>query len=608
MYSLVSLINSVTALTRTIPSIKDIPLFAVLLFIRLGIDIRNDIVLVQERTYDPSTPPRHLSPSIVQFLASACALLPKEVIPLWETLRVMIWESEEDPLLLSIRDSESYEQLFRNHGYLLGFTSSRNLWPPVQHCTNPECRQYQQGFKLHTATQKHALLLSLAHGPIPVWAVHFRCNGCNTTYHHNMALSPSGQYISAAMGRTYYDTISENIQIGEHCFAERRILDQWRSSINLAWVSASNCITIYLQMFPDAHVPESWNISLSLSHRTAWEGFIIYSLWLDAVRREQALQFPHDHTRRDCLNEAMKARNQHIKLFGQPEKRHRCDKCVRIYHPDDPTQPVRTVSVVVCDGTSIGRPRCYVETCKETLQSPKDRYCLIHTHYDDFCYVPDCTEPRTTKFTCNLPNYLQAGKEYEERGQSVFQLKRRLEAAQRAALDNSQLITVPVLLDEADEADDAADGDSDDEDEDEDEDDGDPTTILKKPKKAFQRRRTHNEQLLIYPCGMVAARVTFYHSESLPSVASFVKETYWDGALPDHLVFDNNCGLSKHVKDNPTFPRIGLAVDVFHFKSKHKASDTYCQENCNPAAFPELLRENGKGWWFNTSICEQVNA
>ncbi|KAF8989805.1 hypothetical protein BDZ89DRAFT_974611, partial [Hymenopellis radicata] len=547
MYSLVSLINSVNALTQTIPSIKNIPLSAVLLFLRLSIDIRNDILLVQERTHNPATPPQHLSPSIIQFLASACTLLPEEVTSLWDALRVMIWESDEDPLLLGIRDSESYERLFRDHGHVLGFTSSRNLWPPVQHCTNAQCQQYGKGFKLHTASQKHALLLSLSLGPIPIWAVHFRCNGCDTTYHHN--------YRVQHRQRTYYDSISSCIQIGEHCFAERRVLDQWRINMNLAWyaVSASNCIASYLQMFPEARVPESWNISLSLSHRTAWEGFIIYSLWLDAVRRKHTLQFPHDHTRRDRLNEAMKERNSHIKLFGQPEKRHRCDKCVRVYRPDNPDER-ETVSVVVCDGTTIGRPRCYNEMCKEPLESPKDRYCLLHAHLNDLCYVSGCTEPRTGKFTCGIPSHLQAAEEYEERGRSVFQLKRRLEAAQRAALDNSELIAVPVLLDEAD---DAAE-DADDEGADEDDGDRDPTIILKKPKKTFQRRRTHNEQLLIYPCGIIAARATFFHSELLPSVASFVKETYWDGFILDHLVFDNNCGLSKHVKDDPTFPRISL--------------------------------------------------
>jgi hypothetical protein len=62
------------------------------------------------------------------------------------------------------------------------------------------------------------------------------------------------------------------------------------------------------------------------------------------------------------------------------------------------------------------------------------------------------------------------------------------------------------------------------------------------------------------------------------------------------------------VKDSdPYFANIGLSVDVFHFDCKHSEKDTYCQEHCNPAAFPELLNDK-KGWYFNSSIAEQTNV
>ena len=61
------------------------------------------------------------------------------------------------------------------------------------------------------------------------------------------------------------------------------------------------------------------------------------------------------------------------------------------------------------------------------------------------------------------------------------------------------------------------------------------------------------------------------------------------------------------MKDDPFFADIGLSVDVFHFTCKHSETDTFCQENCNPHAFPELLREDG-GWYFNSSIAEQTNV
>lgn len=78
---------------------------------------------------------------------------------------------------------------------------------------------------------------------------------------------------------------------------------------------------------------------------------------------------------------------------------------------------------------------------------------------------------------------------------------------------------------------------------------------------------------------------------------------------PDHILFDNNCSVAKVVwgKD-PFFDDIGLTVDVFHFKAKHSETDLYCQQYCNPVAYPELLLEDEKGWYFNSSIAEQTNV
>jgi hypothetical protein len=85
-----------------------------------------------------------------------------------------------------------------------------------------------------------------------------------------------------------------------------------------------------------------------------------------------------------------------------------------------------------------------------------------------------------------------------------------------------------------------------------------------------------------------------------------IKRTFRSDTKPDHIFFDNNCTLTKMVKDDPFFCDIGLTVDVFHFKSKHSETDHFCQSNCNPAAFPELLTEDG--WYFNSSIAEQTNV
>ncbi len=61
------------------------------------------------------------------------------------------------------------------------------------------------------------------------------------------------------------------------------------------------------------------------------------------------------------------------------------------------------------------------------------------------------------------------------------------------------------------------------------------------------------------------------------------------------------------IKGDPFFNKMGLTVDVFHFKSKHKVTDLFCQKWCNPVDHLELLNDLG-GWYFNSSIAEQTNV
>lgn len=92
-----------------------------------------------------------------------------------------------------------------------------------------------------------------------------------------------------------------------------------------------------------------------------------------------------------------------------------------------------------------------------------------------------------------------------------------------------------------------------------------------------------------------------------------VKHTFrLPGTMPDHIFFDNNCQIAKIVHNSRTpdraFEHVGLTVDVFHFTCKHSKTDTFCCENCNPAAYPELIGEGKNNWYFNSSIAEQTNC
>jgi len=79
-------------------------------------------------------------------------------------------------------------------------------------------------------------------------------------------------------------------------------------------------------------------------------------------------------------------------------------------------------------------------------------------------------------------------------------------------------------------------------------------------------------------------------------------------SVPGVNFFDNNCHVKKHLNatNNHYFDQCALPVDVFHMKMKHRESDTFCNELCNPALFPDLIKD-GK-WTFNSSAAEITNA
>jgi hypothetical protein len=79
--------------------------------------------------------------------------------------------------------------------------------------------------------------------------------------------------------------------------------------------------------------------------------------------------------------------------------------------------------------------------------------------------------------------------------------------------------------------------------------------------------------------------------------------------LPDVIFYDNNCQLQSHLaaQSDLFFQKTIMPVDVFHFKSKHKETDEFCQKHCNPAKWSELADESGR-WLFNSSAAEQVNV
>ena len=161
-----------------------------------------------------------------------------------------------------------------------------------------------------------------------------------------------------------------------------------------------------------------------------------------------------------------------------------------------------------------------MDGCKQPLATARDRYCLEHRSSGNLCSIRECEENVVTgKLTCANPSHQAVEKLYEMRGQSRFQLQKRCQRA-RVVHPVDSIAEERNLNDVADE-------------EEVDEEftvnennavitptvsTNFPQLLVKKRLKAqFGRKRTHNEQVLVAPCGIIIARETFYGAEAISS-------------------------------------------------------------------------------------------
>ena len=99
--------------------------------------------------------------------------------------------------------------------------------------------------------------------------------GCKVNYHHNFRVH-EGQ-------RIYYDEIPDLIQVGEHQFAERKLIDLWILMMLLSWTSAMNCAQIYKMGFSGSKLSIAGNL---------WSGFMMHLLFFHSLR---TLRFSKQH-------------------------------------------------------------------------------------------------------------------------------------------------------------------------------------------------------------------------------------------------------------------------------------------------------------------------
>ena len=172
--------------------------------------------------------------------------------------------------------------------------------------------------------------------------------------------------------------------------------------------------------------------------------------------------------------------------------------------------------MVVIDGVTVGHPCCGEPNCKVPLANNHDRFCPTHARLNQICAVVHCLLPVVPgRKTCALADHEAIENVHNDHGQARFQLKERLRRAQLAHPDDALPVDVSnvceLVEDDNAEEDFGFNGQ------------GQPIpvqehTTRKKLRAQFGRKRTHNEQLIVAPCGIIMARETFYHAEAIYSV------------------------------------------------------------------------------------------
>jgi hypothetical protein len=164
------------------------------------------------------------------------------------------------------------------------------------------------------------------------------------------------------------------------------------------------------------------------------------------------------------------------------------------------------VSAVVCDGITISHPCCNVPNCTVALKDcKKDRFCPRHLSRNFVCAVDDCEKPIQPDYkTCSDPAHRELETIQKQRNTANFQTRSRLE--RKAVSAPPDEATLEELANGGEAPDEGI------------EEGVCPQKSDKKFKARLGRRQTSTEQIMARPCGIIVARATFYHSESIPQV------------------------------------------------------------------------------------------
>ncbi|TCD60958.1 hypothetical protein EIP91_009254 [Steccherinum ochraceum] len=581
--------------------------------------MKNDIILVQPHDISPEHAPPELPPSVKDFIGRLLSLTPEQVSSCWNVLSELVWN---DDLVRTLKMT-SREALELHGAYSRGLAEHR-FYPPSHYCQDETCDSFKKGIVLKRAEQKEVTVYTVT-GPRAGYDVYLRCLACSTDYHHNYCVRNGMRY--------YYQTKAPPafIQIGEHQYVQLAAARSWKNAMLVNSNAATGISNQYNMDHEELEVFE-WDegdeitdaeyenpehrFSFNLQRYHVLDAFFLLSLIQDHISCGTRLEVTHCGKQKDRFSKAIEARNARYEREGLPHVLHRCDKCTR--YLKNPSGSMEKVSAVVVDGVTIGHVCCSIFNCKIPVDNQRHRYCSFHKDKPHPCAIMTCKKLcQPSELTCDTPAHRGMEEYAQLRNKSYFQLHDRLKVSKIREAENSMKNgeTCPRDAEEPSSPDAPTtftfDVDSEGrvvgEEEGAELNPEGPKLGNTRMRAQFGRKFTHNEQIIIAPCGVIIARRTFYGSEGVKEVLAFIKEVYErTGYLPEFIFYDNNCHLLQSARKDPYFSGVKFPVDVFHFNCKHSKKDEFCQQNCNPAKYQELQTADGK-WFFNSSAAEQIN-
>ncbi|KAJ7105049.1 hypothetical protein C8R43DRAFT_906802 [Mycena crocata] len=540
-----------------------------------------------------SSRPLLLPAQIIEFLAA--------VLRLDLSLIHLLWHAFGDlGESFFCAEHPSVDDSFRVHGHehklgKLLFTSpppppppnltiiigAERLSPPITICPRSEC----MATKLGSASVVEARLYTLHRGVLPVFSKSLYCHKCHTRYYHNYSVKDASA--KDATREYYNEDMPTFIHVTEASFVENQLCIYFEQQMAISHTSSNAIARVYNTALGTSTIPNHSRLLLELTGELVLDAFLFHAILRDKRRRREVLSVPHHGYQNHRLDQALAERNYRMAGTGQEYWAHACDKCMRVYQGADGRYYRMTAGVH--DGVTVRHLCCSVHDCREPLPSQQSHFCNTHQDRIKVCCVYGCNSLAEPGFrTCALRDHRDFQAQTEMQNTAMFQLHSRL----RAAGISQTPAETPAPPSAA----------------------APPEAGASEPKVKGRMSRswTHNEQLFVRCCGVILSRATFFGAEGITGVKAFLKGTFppeFPGSMPSYIFYDNNCQFLKHLRScgDTYFNNVGLPVDVFHFKCKHTIRDGFCQVNCNPARFLELIGENGK-WVFNSSAAEQANV